>query len=141
MKSVGSFCTGTLAGTLGFFGSRIADASLLPVKIGINAGISTMAAITLQAHPHIKDQEVDYLALAAGFILTNGLGYTLQYSGVPNYVTMPVVMSANFIINILADSVASIKKSRQYIELHDIESPAVNIVNYGSLNNYNMYPL
>jgi hypothetical protein len=37
--------------------------------------------------------------------------------------------------------VASIKKSRQYIELHDIESPAVNIVNYGSLNNYNMYPL
>jgi hypothetical protein len=124
MKIVKSFCTGALAGTLGFFGSRITEDAPLAAKIALNVGMTGLGLFTMQRHPAIRQEEVNYLALAAGAILMDGIGYTLQYVNAPDYIGLPLLLSFNLITHAIAHQILHPKPIRHYFQLTE-QTPVV----------------
>lgn len=119
MKMLESFCTGALSGTIGFFGSRIDEDAPLSVKIALNVGMTGLGLFTMQRHPTLREVEVNYLVLAAGAILMDGIGYTLEYVNTPDYIGLPILLSFNLVINAIAHQILHPKPIKRYIQLEE----------------------
>lgn len=99
-----NFCTGALAGTIGFFGSRVSTTLPLAAKIAVSAGASALAAYAIRTQPTLRHEEhVRPIELIAGAIVFNAMGYTIDAMQAPAYVNLPFLLACNAILNTLVD--------------------------------------
>jgi hypothetical protein len=127
MKIVKNFCTGALAGTIGFFGSRISESAPLPAKIALNVGMTALSLFTVQRHPALRQEEIHYPALLAGALLMDGIGYLFECVNTPEYINFPLLLTFNLIIHSLAHQILHPKPIRQYFQL--IEQTPIEVSN------------
>lgn len=100
MQFLKSFSTGALAGTIGFFGSRLVTTASPLASTAVCASATALAAYALRSQPTLREHENgSYFALATGAILFNDLSYLLKYANVPDLISLPFILSCNIILN------------------------------------------
>lgn len=117
-----SFCTGALAGTIGFFGSRLTETDSIPLKATYAVGINALTTYTAYRHVARDRAPLESIPFAMGLMWMNMAGIACDYINLPSYTSTPFLLCVNLILNLAVNKLLNPTTEPVSQEMPEVET-------------------